>query len=137
MVDADLVGRKIAIARSRLADADQLREQAQRGGTTHDRDLASFYVFLAIQEAIDLAAHWVADAGWPPPDEAGGAFDVLADRGAIERDLADAMRKAVGLRNRIAHGYGAVDHERLFREMRDGSRELRRFLARVAAAAGL
>jgi hypothetical protein len=61
MVDADLVGRKIAIARSRLADADQLREQAQRGGTTHDRDLASFYVFLAIQEAIDLAAHWVAD----------------------------------------------------------------------------
>ena len=28
------------------------------------RDLSLFYLFLAIQECIDLAAHWVADEGW-------------------------------------------------------------------------
>lgn len=27
------------------------------------RDLATFYLFLAMQATIDLAAHWVADAG--------------------------------------------------------------------------
>ena len=55
------------------------------------RDLALFYLFLAIQECIDLAAHWVADGGWPPPDDAGSTFDVLADRGVIARPVADVF----------------------------------------------
>ena len=36
------------------------------------RDLALFYLFFAIQECVDLAAHWVADEGWMTPDDAAG-----------------------------------------------------------------
>lgn len=137
MVAPDVVARKVATARARLAGAEALAARAREPGDVEARDLATFYIFLAIQEAIDLAAHWASDAGWEPADEAGAVFDVLAGHHAIDRDLADAMRRAVGLRNRIAHGYAAIDHERLFRELADGAGAIRRFLVAAATAAGL
>jgi uncharacterized protein YutE (UPF0331/DUF86 family) len=101
------------------------------------RDLATFYLFLAIQESIDLAAHWISDAGWDVPDDAGGSFDLLAEHGAMDRELAMVLRGAVGLRNRIAHGYGSVDHERVHQEYRGGVEALRRFLLLAGTEAGL
>jgi uncharacterized protein YutE (UPF0331/DUF86 family) len=104
---------------------------------TTERDLALFYLFLTIQECIDLAAHWVADAGWQTPDDAGSTFDVLAARGVIESADADALRAATGLRNRIAHGYAMLDYGRVQVEAKEGAPALRRFLDRVAREAGL
>lgn len=139
MVRRDVAGSKMARAEAWLADAEK------RFGTSADafvadgerRDLALFYVFLAIQECIDLAAHWVADAGWEPADDAGATFDVLAERGAIGPELAARLHGAVGLRNRIAHGYAQVDYRRVHQEAVEGIVSLRTFLAAVADAAGL
>ena len=67
----------MARAQAWLSDAESLLAAppdefvADRKG----RDLALFYLFLAIQESIDLAAHWVADEGWAPPDDAGSTFE--------------------------------------------------------------
>ncbi len=99
-------------------------------------DLVSFHLQLAIQECIDLAIHAVADEGISPPDEVGSAFDVLADQGILDRELASRMRRAVGLRNRIVHGYD-IDHGRLHEEFAAGVASLRKFLALMAEKAGL
>jgi len=129
----------VARAQAWLSDAEALLAAppdefvADRKG----RDLALFYLFLAIQECIDLAAHWVADEGWAPPDDAGSTFDVLADRGVIARPVADGLRAAAGLRNRIAHGYAMLDYRRVQEESRAVIRPLRVFLEAVASAAGL
>jgi uncharacterized protein YutE (UPF0331/DUF86 family) len=104
---------------------------------TKDRDLAIFYLFLAIQACIDLSAHWVADAGWGAPEDAGSTFDVLAERHAIDRALADSLRQAAGLRNRIAHGYAMLDYHRVQIESQAGIPALRRFLTAIAREAGL
>ena len=139
MVRPEVVAARIARAQTWLADAESLLAPppeefvADRRG----RDLALFYLFLAIQECIDLAAHWVADEGWAPPDDAGSTFDVLADRGVIQRSVADGLRGATGLRNRIAHGYAMLDYRRVREESREGIRPLRAFLEAVATAAGL
>ena len=101
------------------------------------RDLSLFYLFLAIQECIDLAAHWVADEGWGEPDDAGSAFDVLADRRVIDREVATALRTAVGLRNRIAHGYAQLDYGRVHQEAQAGMPALRSFLLAITEAAGV
>jgi uncharacterized protein YutE (UPF0331/DUF86 family) len=101
------------------------------------RDLALFYLFLAVQECIDIAAHWVSDEGWATPDDAGSSFDILAERGVITHTSADALRGAVGLRNRIAHGYAMLDYGGVQPEAQEGLPELRAFLAAVSDAAGL
>lgn len=139
MVKPDVVSRKVARASAWLNDADEIlsRPAAAFLSDRTGRDLASFYLFLAIQECIDLAAHWVSDAGWDVPDDAGATLDLLAEEGALSHDLATALRGAVGLRNRIAHGYASVDHGRLQQEHRVGVEALRRFLALVSSEAGL
>ena len=101
------------------------------------RKQADLYLFLAIQKCIDLAAHWVADAGWGEPDDAGSAFDVLADRAVIDRETATSLRAAAGLRNRIAHGYALLDYGRVHDEAQTGIPALRRFLLAITEAAGI
>jgi uncharacterized protein YutE (UPF0331/DUF86 family) len=139
MVRPDLAARKIARAASWLEEAEArvAKPVEEFLADVPGRDLASFYLFLAIEEGIGLAAHWVADAGWPPADDAASTFDLLADRRAIARDLADRLRAAVGLRNRIAHGYATIDPARVHAEFSDGLETLRRFLAAAASAARL
>lgn len=139
MVRPDIAGRKIARSSAWLDDAETIlsRPVEEFAAAPKERDLAAFYLFLAIQESVDLAAHWVADAGWPLPDDAASTFDVLADREVIDRDLAISLRLATGLRNRIGHGYALLDHRRLHAESQAGLPALRAFLTAVAAAAGL
>jgi|HubBroStandDraft_3_1064219.scaffolds.fasta_scaffold24127_5 uncharacterized protein YutE (UPF0331/DUF86 family) len=139
MVKADVARQKIARGSARLGEAEAIvsRPLDEFLADPRERDLASFYLLLAIQEAIDLAAHWVADAGWSPPEDASSTFDLLASRGEIDRDLANGLRAAAGLRNRIAHGYSTLDHTRLHAEFSQGVTVLRRFLSAVAKAAGL
>jgi uncharacterized protein YutE (UPF0331/DUF86 family) len=139
VVKPEVANHKIARAHARLDQAEALVSRPVETfiGDFEGRDLASFYLLLAIQEVIDLAAHWVADAGWETPTDAASTFDALADHGAIDRELAPRLRAAVGLRNRIAHGYSGVDHARLHAEFAAGVEPLRRFLVAVAGAAGL
>lgn len=139
MVNVDVVSRKVARASHWLNDAEEIlsRPAEEFLADVRSRDLATFYLFLAIQESIDLAAHWVSDVGWDVPDDAGGSFDLLAEHGAVDQDLAMTLRGAVGLRNRIAHGYASVDHERVHQEYRRGVEALRSFLSLVSSEAGL
>ena len=139
MVRPDVAGARIARSQAWLRDAEALllRTPQEFVADRTGRDLALFYLFLAVQECIDLAAHWVADEGWMAPDDAGSTFDVLADHAVIERSVADALRGATGLRNRIAHGYAMLDYARVQQESRLGIPALRTFLDVVARAAGL
>ena len=137
MVRRDLVAAKTGRARAWLEDAavTLLNPLDAFLSERKDRDLALFYLFLAIQECIDLAAHWVADEGWGEPDDAGSAFDILADRQVIDRETATTLRAAEGLRNRIAHGYALLDHARVHGESQTGIPALRSFLLAITSAA--
>ncbi len=139
MVKRDVIAEKLANASRRLEATEKIftRPVAEFMADEERRDLATFYVFLAVQECIDIAAHWVADAGWRLPDEVGGMFDVLCENGRITPELAKGLRGAVGLRNRVAHNYASVEPERLYEEFRAGTETLRRFLAIAAEEAGL
>jgi uncharacterized protein YutE (UPF0331/DUF86 family) len=139
VVRRDIVAAKTGRARAWLNDAAAAFEQPpdQFLSDARTRDLALFYLFLAIQECIDLAAHWGADEGWAPPEDAASSFDVLADRGVIDRETATALRQAAGLRNRIAHGYAMLDYRRVHAEGQKGIPVLREFLRRTLEAVGL
>lgn len=139
MVNVDVVERKVGRASAWLDDAEAIlaRPEQEFLAEIKERDLASFYLFLAIQEVIDLASHWVADENWGPPDDAASTFVILASRRAIDWDLAEDMRGAVGLRNLIAHGYSLIDHARIQLEYKKGVASIRRFLTTVSKRAGI
>ena len=97
------------------------------------QEVVAFNLFLAIQDALDICAHLIADRGWELPQTGREHFDVLARHGFLAPELARALGGCAGLRNLIAHAYGSLDLERLFNELPSARDALRAFAAAVAA----
>jgi len=98
------------------------------------REVVVLNLFVAIQACLDLAAHWLADEGWDVPDRYGELFLALADHGVIPRPLALRLVAAAGLRNLVAHQYGALDCARIHATASSSSLEdLEAFCAALAA----
>jgi uncharacterized protein YutE (UPF0331/DUF86 family) len=77
------------------------------------RDIVTLNLFVAIQACIDLATHWIADAGWLMPATYADTFRALADHGLIPHGLAMRLAEAAGFRNLVAHQYGEIDPNRV------------------------
>jgi uncharacterized protein YutE (UPF0331/DUF86 family) len=73
------------------------------------QDIVSLNLTRAIQLAVDIGAHVIAELETPPPDTMGQTFDRLADAGVIDPNLALRLKKAVGFRNIAVHNYEALD----------------------------
>jgi uncharacterized protein YutE (UPF0331/DUF86 family) len=116
MVDEAVLASKIAAVTDAVR---RIREvlPAAVGDFRNDRtvrEVVTLNLFVALQECLALAAHWLSDARWTVPASYSDVFAALADHGVIERDLATRLVAAAGLRNLIAHQYGAIDYARIY-----------------------
>jgi uncharacterized protein YutE (UPF0331/DUF86 family) len=115
VVDLAVLARKIAAIRDAV---ERIREvlPATAAAFLADRtarEVVSLNLFLALQETIGLATHWLADDGAIVPDTYGDVFSALAERGVIDASLGERLRAAAGLRNLVAHQYGVLDFTRV------------------------
>ena len=130
--------RKVAALRGRIARIGELLP------STADRFIADrtpaealiLNLFVALQDASDLAMHLVADGGLGVPGDARGAYELLGRAGVVTPDLARRLAAAVGLRNRIAHEYGGLDLGLVYEAARDDLGDLEAFAAAAAATFG-
>lgn len=63
----------------------------------------------AVQLCVDMALHFLTEAGQSTPETMGDAFEQLAQSKHLDPELAQRMRKAVGFRNIAVHNYSAID----------------------------
>lgn len=63
----------------------------------------------AIEAALDINAHVIAERGLDVPDDYFGGFIKLGEIGIVPAELAGALAPSAGLRNRLVHEYDAVD----------------------------
>ena len=115
MVDRPLYAGRVAVIRDAIA-----RIRAVLPGSVSaflaDRTVREVVVlnpFVAIQAALDLASHWLADEGWDVPQRYGDICMALAEHEVISRALAGRLAEASGFRNLVAHQYGAIDWTRV------------------------
>lgn len=138
MIDRDVVAAKLAELSDRVARVEAHRA-ADGDALAADRDaldLVAFNLMLAVQTCADLAAHFIADEGWAPARTTAEAFARLAAEGVVTRDTADALARAAGVRNVVAHGYAQVDPTLVHQASHQGVSDLRRFAADVGAWVG-
>ena len=116
MVDRAVLAAKIASIRDAVARVRETRPPTLEAfiADRTAREVVTLNVFVALQEAIAIATHWVADEGWGVPQAHGEVFALLAAKDVIDQALAGRLRSAAGLRNLIAHQYGVIDPARLF-----------------------
>ena len=73
------------------------------------QDIVSLNLSRAVQLCVDIGAHLISGMDVPPPDTMGQTFDILAQSGLLNTDLADSLKKAVGFRNIAVHNYDAIN----------------------------
>ncbi len=82
---------------------------AQLAADPDAQDIVSLNLTRAIQLAVDIGTHVIAQLETPPPDTMGQTFDRLAEAGVIDPELALRLKKAVGFRNIAIHNYEVLD----------------------------
>ncbi len=115
MVDSAVLAYRVAAVRDAVCriramlPADPADLKANRTA----REVVVLNLFVALQECLSLASHWLADEGWEVPSAYGQVFLVLGEHGVIDSALASRLAAVAGLCNLIAHRYGALDYERI------------------------
>lgn len=134
MVDSHLVEHRLGSIRDHLdrivATLPDDREKFVADRTA--QEIVAFNLFLALQDALDLAAHVIADRGYALPTTAREHFEILERNGHLSRPVSAAMAGCAGLRNLIAHAYGNLDLGRLFDELPRGRDALLAFCGEMA-----
>jgi uncharacterized protein YutE (UPF0331/DUF86 family) len=73
------------------------------------QDIVSLNLSRAVQISVDIGAHLIAGMDVQPPDTMGQTFDLLAQAGVLNDDLASHLKKAVGFRNIAIHNYENIN----------------------------
>jgi len=73
------------------------------------QDIVSLNLSRAVQISVDIGAHLIAGMEVSPPDTMGQTFDLLAQQGVLNIELASSLKKAVGFRNIAVHSYESIN----------------------------
>lgn len=96
-------------------------------------DIVAFNLMLCVQTCCDIASHLIADEGWASAHSLAQGFSRLQEHGVIAPETAESLKRAVGLRNVVAHGYARIDVESCHRAATTGLQDLEAFAKQVSA----
>jgi uncharacterized protein YutE (UPF0331/DUF86 family) len=92
---------------------------------------------IAIQAALDTASHIVSDERLGEPRTNRELFDLLVAAGWLDRPLGECLRRMVGFRNILVHGYTAVDPAVVRDVLTHHLADLLAFVAAIRRASGI
>lgn len=138
MVDETLLAKGIADIRDAVARVREVlpRDVAAFVSDRTVREVVVLNLFVALQQCLALATHWVADEGREVPSSYRDVFASLGERSVLDPELARRLATAAGLRNLIAHRYGAVNWERIHAIAASDLDDLLDFCDQLARKAG-
>lgn len=111
MTDPDLIKKKLAQIETYLRELTTLASIDALGSDLREERFIEHTLQLAIQAALDVASHIVSDERLGEPRTNRELFDLLARAGWLDGELAETLRRMVGFRNVLVHGYDVVNLE--------------------------
>lgn len=131
-IDKTLILKKLDFMRSQISGIERMDFDEQSFINEEDiHDLVTFRLQQAVETAIDIAVHIIAESDLPRKETAKDAFLLLSQQEIIEKKMSLSMGKAADFRNRVVHGYNNFDYSFLFRDYKDNIRDLREFVKQI------
>jgi uncharacterized protein YutE (UPF0331/DUF86 family) len=109
VTDRDLLDKRLARIETCVQELRTLSRPADIPRDKREERFAEHTLQIAIQAAIDVASHIVSDQRLGEPRTNRELVDLLERSGWLPADLATTMRRMVGFRNILVHGYETVD----------------------------
>ena len=136
MTDLDLVRKKLALIETCVRELRELARPSEIRTDIREQRFVEHTLQIAIQAALDAAAHVVSDERLGEPRTNREIFEILARHGFLPATLAEPLRKMVGFRNIIVHGYEIVDPAVVERVVSDNLDDLLSFVAAIRERLG-
>lgn len=92
------------------------------------QDIVVVNLERAVQQAVDIATHVIADRGLPAPADMAQSFLRLLEKGWISTGTAEALKRATGFRNVAVHEYQELDWTKVYRIGAEHLDDFRRFV---------
>ena len=110
-MDRDVVEQKLESLRRclRRIESKCPTEAATLAADMDLQDIVSLNLSRAVQISVDIGAHLIAGMEVTPPDTMGQTFEILAQQGVLNQELASSLKKAVGFRNIAVHSYENIN----------------------------
>ena len=109
MTDPDLILKKLARIETCIQELRRYGDPEMLGRDVREQRFVEHTLQIAIQAAIDAAAHVVADERLGEARTQRELFDLLQRAGWLPGELLGKMRSMCGFRNILVHGYDEVD----------------------------
>lgn len=133
MTDADLLAKKLAAIETAVREVRSLGQLSLLRNDLKERRFFEHTLQIAIQAALDAAAHIVSDHRLGEPRTNRELFRLLAAGGWVQPALAHELEKMAGFRNVIVHGYDEVNLDVVEDVVRHHLDDLSTFVAAVRA----
>lgn len=109
MTDIDLVYKKLAFIEGCVRELRTLGHPEKVGTDLREQRFEAYTLQVAIQAAIDVAAHIVSDERLGFANKNRDYFALLVNNGWLPEELAPVLHNMVGFRNILVHGYEIVN----------------------------
>jgi len=109
VTDRELIAKKLALIETCVQQLRQLARPAAIATDVREERFVEHTLQIAIQAALDVASHIVSDERLGEPRTNRELFDLLERQAWVGPEQAATMRRMVGFRNLLVHGYEIVD----------------------------
>ena len=110
MTDVELVAKKLAFIETCVRELREIARPELIATDVREERFVVHTLQVAIQAALDVASHIVADERLGEPENNAQLFALLARNRWVPDTLAGPLRAMVGFRNILVHGYQSVDN---------------------------
>lgn len=97
-----------------LLDAIKTRQREEFSGDPILRGAGERYLHLAIESALDIGNHIIAERGYPRPDTYAGVLTVLHEKRILPESLYRSLDGMAAFRNLLVHDYARIDHGQVY-----------------------
>lgn len=134
-IDKLLVTRKISLILEDLKDLESLSRLSRTEYLSNriHQLVAERLLERIVGRMIDINYHLIAEQAGLPPKDFYESFTKLGSLGILSRELASDLAPAAGLRNRLAHEYNEIDHQRVYDAVGRTLAQVPRYLEAVQA----
>ncbi len=109
MTDRDLVAKKLALIETSVRELQILARPDEIQRDVRELRFVAYTLHIAIQAALDVAAHIVTDERLGEPRTNRELFELLERYGWVPPELAISLSAMVGFRNIVVHGYEKIN----------------------------
>lgn len=133
MTDQDLVAKKLALIETSVRELQTLARPSEIQRDVRELRFVAYTLHMAIQAALDVAAHIVADERLDEPRTNRDLFELLDRYGWVPPELATSLGDMVGFRNIVVHGYERINAAIVEEIVRDHLNDLLGFVSAIRA----